>query len=111
GTHYTYRMAVSIDDKGVHVDECTPGRTDYKSLLIPYLKDPGTGTQTQVEAGPSGVRFRHGDEVVAVTWDAEASFLLDLPMGFENRRGLCGLLRVDFPARREGIAYTVRIVE
>lgn len=111
GAHYTFRMAVSIDDKGVHVDERTPGRTDYKSLLIPYLKDPGTGTQTQVEAGPSGVRFRHGDEVAAVTWDAEASFLLDLPMGFENRRGLCGLLRVDFPARREGIAYTVRIVE
>ena len=43
--------------------------------------------------------------------DADAEALsVDLPIGFENRRGLCGLLR-RLSARREGIAYTVRIVE
>lgn len=110
GSYYTYQLSVAVAETGVRVHETTPGRNDHKSLLIPYLRDPGTGVVTVVDTGPNGVRFVHGEEIVEVEWQQPAEFVMDFPHGFENRRGLCGLVRVDFAGRREGIAYAIRAV-
>jgi hypothetical protein len=56
GSPYRYRFAARVETEGVYVEETTPGLEDPKSLLIPYLRDPGTGTLTaaKVEAGMTG---------------------------------------------------------
>ncbi|HEX5913739.1 MAG TPA: hypothetical protein VFY54_11480, partial [Rubrobacter sp.] len=46
GSPYRYRFAARVETEGVYVEEATPGLEEPKSLLIPYLRDPGTGTVT-----------------------------------------------------------------
>lgn len=57
-----------------------------------------------------GVRSLHCNEAVSVAWEAEAHFFHDLPYGFESRRGLCRLVRVDCSDPHEGDACTTRSV-
>lgn len=110
GRPYRYRLAARIEDGGVRVEEATPGLRDYKTLLIPYLRDSGIGTPTELRKEGSGVRLVHGREEVEITFGAPVDRILHFPHGFENRRGLCGVLRVDFRDRSEGITYQVKAV-
>lgn len=77
--------------------------------MIPYLRDPGTATTTEVVTSPT-LRLVHGDEEIEIVPGQQVERVIHLPYGYENRRGLCGLVRVDFSGPREGISYRVRVV-
>ena len=107
GEALAYWMDVTVDRDGVTVEESTPGTADYRTLLVPYVRDPGTGTETRVERLPHGIRLVHGEEKVVITADQTIESLTDLPYGYENRRGLCGLVRLDFAETTDRIRYRV----
>jgi len=102
-------MSVALDDQGVHVTESTPGAVCPKTLLVPYLRDRGDGRATQLAIEPAAqqtvVRFTLGEEVVRLTLDAVTLNPIDLPHGYENRRGLCGLLRLDLAEPTERVTH------
>lgn len=102
-------ITVTLDAKGIHITEATPGLESYKTLLVPYLRDPGHGSQThldlEVDREHTVVRFTLGSETVRLTMDAPSLSPIDLPHGFENRRGLCGLLRLDLAEPCEQVTH------
>jgi hypothetical protein len=103
----TYDLAVLVSGEGVSVVEATPGLTDHRTLLVPYLRDPGTGVHTTVEQCADGVRLTYGAETVVVTVEGRIEAVIHLPYGFENRRGLCGLVRLDLAEPADRISYRV----
>jgi len=109
GEAHTYAASVSIDRDGVQIEEATPGLVNFKTLLLPYLRDPGTGTTTEVSVGET-IRLIHGSEEIEIAPEQSVYRVIHLPYGYENRRGLCGLLRIDFEEAREGISYQVHVV-
>lgn len=108
GVWYPYRLEVNVSPDGAHIAESTPQLVNHKTLLVPYLRDTGRDTQTVTRTERGRIVLEHGDEEVAIGFGMPIERVLDLPYGYENRRGLCGLLRVDFEGEREGIEYTVR---
>lgn len=104
---FPYALDVSVLDDGVRVREATPGHVSYKTVLVPYLRDPGTGVQTSVVQMRDGVVLRYGDEEVTVVVDAPLVRVVDLPYDYENRRGLCGLMRLDLRDSTEEVRYVV----
>ena len=46
-TQLAYRFEATVTDRGVEVAESTPGRSGHVSLLLPYLRDLGSGLQTR----------------------------------------------------------------
>ncbi len=104
-----YHLEVHVHDDGVHVVEATPGVVGERSLMVPYLRDPGTGVHTEVERTSGGVRLVHGEEVLTVTVEAPVQAMVHLPYGFENRRGLCGLVRLDLAGVHETVRFTVAV--
>ena len=66
--------------------------------LVPYLRDLGDGTTTAVEVTDDGVLLVRGGERVRVRVRGDVENVTDVPHGYENRRGLCGLVRVDLIA-------------
>lgn len=109
GAPYIYEMAAQIDGDGVHIEERTPDLIGPKTLLIPYLRDGGWPETTQASIDGSVIRLALGQEIIRIQIEAEIEFALDLPHGYENRRGLCGLLRIDLAGNLEGIHYQVAI--
>ena len=110
GSPYRYRLAARVETEAVCIEEETPGLEEPKTLLVPYLRDPGTGTLTYATVESGGVRLIHGSEEVEVSYDAPVKRVVNLTGGFENRRGLCGLLRIEFREKGEGITYRIRVV-
>jgi hypothetical protein len=110
GSPYGYRFAARVETDGVHVEEATPGLEEPKSLLVPYLRDPGTGTVTAARVEAGGVRLNHGREEVEISYGAPVKRVIHLTGGFRSRRGLCGLLRIEFRQRSEGISYRIRAI-
>jgi hypothetical protein len=108
GSPYRYRFAARVETQGVYVEEATPGLEEHKILLIPYLRDPGTGIVTEVGVGAGGVRLVHGREEVEISYGAPVRRVVHLTGGLQSRRGLCGLLRVEFRERSQGISYRIR---
>jgi hypothetical protein len=108
GSPYRYRLVARVETEGVRVEEATPGLKGLKALLVPYLRDPGTGTLTDARVESGGVRLIHGREEVEVSYGAPVERVVHLTGGFENRRGLCGLLRIEFREKSEGISYRIR---
>jgi hypothetical protein len=108
GSPYRYRLSARVETEGVYIHERTPGLGEAKTLLVPYLRDPGTGNLTHVRVEPGGVRLIHGCEEVEVSYGAPVKRVINLTGGFENRRGLCGLLRIEFRERGEGVSYRAR---
>ncbi|MEZ0166873.1 hypothetical protein AB2L27_19130 [Kineococcus sp. LSe6-4] len=106
GRHHAWSVQVGPD--GIEVSETLAGWTGWRTLLIPYLRDPGTGTTTSVEVTDDGVLLVHGDEQVRVSVQAEVERVTDLPHGFENRRGLCGLVRLDVAGPGPDLCWSVR---
>ena len=76
---------------------------------VDCIRDGGSFT-TRVTFEPQAVLFTLGEEAVRFSFDTWLDHCLDLPHGFENRRGLCGLLRVDFRDPLETVNYQVSIV-
>ena len=110
GSPYRYRIAARVETQGVYVEEETPGLEEPKVLLVPYLLDPGTGTLTDARVEAGGVRLVHGKEEVEISYGAPVRRVVHLTGGLENRRGLCGLLRIEFRESREGISYRIRSI-
>jgi hypothetical protein len=106
----TYELEVSADADGISVEERTPGLADHRTLLVPYLRDAGTGEQTTTSQTATGVRLTLGAEEIEIVVDQPVEWILDLPYGFENRRGLCGLVRIDLRDPTDRISYRVRVV-
>jgi hypothetical protein len=106
---FGYCLWVVIEDGGVEVEETTPGLVGYKSLLVPYLIDAGAGIRTRVEALGNGFRFVHGCEAIILQVEADISRWVDVAHGFENRRGLGGMLRVDLGEKLQGLRWRVGI--
>jgi hypothetical protein len=102
-------MAAQIDGDGVHIEERTPDLIGPKTLLIPYLRDGGWPETTQASIDGSVICLALGQEIIRIEIEAEIEFALNLPHGYENRRGLCGLLRIDLAGNLEGIHYQVAI--
>jgi hypothetical protein len=94
GSPYRYRIAARVETQGVYIEEETPGLEEPKILLVPYLLDPGTGTLTDAKVEAGGVRLVHGKEEVEISYGAPVRRVVHLTGGLENRRGLCGLLRI-----------------
>lgn len=90
---------------GIEVLEGTPGHTTHRTLFVPYPSDLGGGRRTTASWTPGGVRFELGDEWVEVTVDAPIEGRLDLPDDYENRRGLCGLVRLDLAEPAEFVHW------
>jgi hypothetical protein len=108
GSPYRYRFAARVETKGVYIEEATPGLEEPKVLLIPYLRDPGTGTITGVRVEAGGVRLVHGGEEVEISYGAPVKRVVHLTGGLQSRRGLCGLLRIEFREGSQGISYRIR---
>jgi|GEM_PF-1457233 len=111
GAYYPYHLEVQLDEQTAQVREATPGRRGYRTLLIPYLYDAGTGQQTRLTVSPGRIELSLGDEVIAVEWQGAAERVFTLTQGFENRRGLCALARVDLSEPGEELRYSIRRVQ
>jgi hypothetical protein len=108
GAWYPYTLAVVLDPHGVQVREATPGLISYRTLLVPFLRDPGTGQVTKTSTAPGRLELSLGDEVIAVEWDGPAERVVVLGQGFENHRGLCALARIDLADPGDELRYTIR---
>jgi hypothetical protein len=93
---------------GIEVVDATPGHTGHLTLFVPYPSDLGGGRRTTSSWIDGGVRFDLGDEWVEVTVDAPIEARLDLPDDYENRRGLCGLVRLDLAEPAEFVHWRIR---
>jgi hypothetical protein len=109
GSPYPYRFAASVETEGVFVEEATPGLEERKVLLIPYLRDPGTGTATKTRVEAGRLLLVYGREEVEISYGAPVKRVVHLTGGLQNRRGHCGLLRIEFREMSEGISYRVRV--
>lgn len=107
GTKLRHTLSVTVTEDGVEVVEATPGRSGYVSLLVPYLRDPGLGVMTTLGFHPSGVRLTLRDEWLDFGFDGTIERVVDLPYGYESRRGLCGLVRVDLVAPTDELRWRV----
>ena len=107
GAQVRHTLSVTVTEDGAEVVEATPGRSGYVSLLVPYLRDVGTGQTTTVGFHPSGVRLTLGEEWLDFAFDGAIEGVANLPYGYESRRGLCGLVRVDLVAPTDELRWRV----
>lgn len=105
---FDYELQVEVSGTGVDVVEATPGTNSLKSVLVPYLRDSGAGALTTVEVTADGAVLTQGEERIRITVEGTIESILDLPTGHENRRGLCGLLRIDLAEPAESVRYRIR---
>ena len=89
------------------VVETVPGWAGRRTLLVPYLRDLGDGLLTAVTATDRGVRFARGEEWVEVVVDGPLEHRSHLPAGYESRRGLCGLVRLDLAEPGETLRWSL----
>jgi hypothetical protein len=108
GAAYTYTLNASLDDCGVQVREATLGHIAGRSLLIPFLYNPGTGLLTHWRSAPGRLELTLGEESLAVEWTGVAERVVILTQGFENRRGLCALARIDLAEPGDELFYTIK---
>ncbi|WP_432536598.1 hypothetical protein [Kineococcus arenarius] len=90
-----HRWSVRLEEDGVEVTEVLEDWPGWRTLLVPYLRDLGAGPETTVEVTGDGVLFSRADEEVRVRVRGALERVSVLPHGYENRRGLCGLVRID----------------
>lgn len=105
-----HRLAVRLladGGKGIEVEESAPGADAHPTLLIPYPADTGAPDRTAVEPLPDGVRLRLADETVEIRVDGGIADLAVVPAGWEGRRGLYGLARLDLPGPADTVRYRI----
>jgi hypothetical protein len=103
GDGRVYEQTVSVTPEGIAVTERLAGGAS--ALFVPYLRDAGTRTRTTAELEGSTVVLRNGSEQVRISVDAEIATMIVLENGFENRRGLCGLLRLELATQADEVSY------
>lgn len=113
GATYGYTLNLWISDEGAEFEESTPGLVGYKTLLAPYPRDVGSGYETSVRTAlsPDGavVRFRLGNELIRLRVQGAIAQVLHLPVGYENCRGQCGLVRLDLRDPTETLRYRMTV--
>lgn len=103
-----YELTLSVSVDGVTVTErVADGSKGCTALLVPYLRDPGTGVTTVVRPDGDGVVLEHGPERVAVRLELPVERQVVLEHGFENRRGLCGLVRLELAEPVRELNYRI----
>lgn len=102
-----HRWAATVTVSGADVVETVPGWTGRRTLLVPYLRDLGDGLVTTVARLADGVRLTRGAEWVEVRVDGPLERSSDLPAGYQSRRGLCGLVRLDLAEPGETLRWSV----
>lgn len=100
-----HTLDVRLFDNGAEITESTPGSYSYQSIIVPYLIDNGGWEKTDVRAITRGVELRLGIEHVLIETDAPIETWLDIPYGYENRRGICGLVRIDLRDPADTMTY------
>lgn len=110
GEPHRYRLRALVTEAGVSIEEATPGWHSSRTLLIPYVRDGGWGATTAVRVEGRSIYLTLADECICIVIDADVEFALNLPHGYENRRGLCGLLRVDLAGRLDAVKYQLRVL-
>lgn len=108
GRPLTWNLEVRAESDTLHLTDTVRGHSGPLALLVPYLADAGTGHVTKVTIRGNQIDFQLDGEHVRLTLDGEASDILHLPAGFENRRGRCGLVRVTGSAP---LRYSVQVVK
>jgi hypothetical protein len=107
GTFYPYTLSARLLDAGAVIYEATPGLNGWRTLLIPFLRDAGTGLVTRWQCAPGRLELTLGEEQIAVEWEGPAERVFVLAQGFENRRGLCALARIDLAEKGEELNYRI----
>lgn len=107
GQPWVYDYELELTERGAMIQERTLGHIDYKSLLLPYLLDGGAGRRTTVTFSERGLDLVMGPEKIRVQVEEGIGRTIDLPHRFENRRGLCGLVRIDLAQKSESITYRI----
>ena len=102
-----YEWSGTLTETGVDVVEAVPGRHVFRTLLVPYLRDLGADATTQVAFFASGVRFDLAEEWAEFRVDGVVERQTVLPYGYESRRGLCGLVRLDLVEPGETLRWSV----
>ncbi|MFI1092338.1 hypothetical protein [Streptomyces sp. NPDC020917] len=105
-----HRLAVRLltdGRKGIEVEESVPGANAHPTLLVPYPADIGAPDRTTVERLPDGVRLRLADETVEIRVDGGIADVAVVPAGWEGRRGLYGLARLDLPGPADTVRYWI----
>lgn len=102
-----HRLDVGVTEDGCVVTETLSGPPVHRTLLVPYLRDVGAGVIVDSTFTERGVRFSLGDEWVEIAVDEPIERRSDLPYGFESRRGLCGLVRIDLIEPGSTLTWTV----
>ncbi|CAA9333167.1 MAG: hypothetical protein AVDCRST_MAG48-3228 [uncultured Friedmanniella sp.] len=102
-----HRWSAGLTASGLDVVETVPGWAGRRTLLVPYLRDLGDGVLTAVTRLPDGVRFERGAERVEVRVDGPLERTSHLPGGYESRRGLCGLVRLDLAGPGETLRWSM----
>lgn len=102
-----HRLEVQVTETGAVVTESLSGPAAHRTLLVPYLRDVGAGVVVDSAFTDRGVRFTVGDEWVEFSIDDAIERCTDLSYGFESRRGLCGLVRIDLTEPGTTLRWTV----
>ncbi len=104
-----YAAQLRIGDSVVEITEALPGTALPLSLLVPYPREVGDGATTTVHPDRTGVVLAHGDERLRITVGAPIERIITTEYGLTNRRGLCGLVRIDLADPRDRLDYSVAV--
>ena len=107
GSFYPYTLSARLIAAGAVLHEATPGFSAWRTLLVPFLRDPGTGQFTRWQTAPGRLELTLGEETIAIEWEGPAERVFVLAQGFENRRGLCALARIDLADPGEELNYRI----
>ena len=109
GSLFVYELNAWISGEGLEIEESTRGHTGYKTLLVPYPRNLGDGYRTHVRSALSAdgavIRFRHSQELIRLRIQGAVDSILDLQYGYESRRAMVGLLRIDLRDPAESLRY------
>jgi hypothetical protein len=105
-----YALEVRATEEEVTLIESTPGLVGPKSLFVPFLLDPGHGPRTETTVDGSSLRLVLGEEELQVGVEGAVDRVVVLTYGFENRRGVCGLARLDLAEPTDTVTTVVTVV-
>jgi hypothetical protein len=104
-----------VGPDSVDVTESTPGHRHYPVLYIPYPADLGDGLITVVSWTADGARFDldgpNGAESLLVQVFAPIELRLNLSADYVNRRGVCGLVRLDLGGPADEVSWRVSVAD
>ncbi len=110
---WPYRFHAAVGADGVDVTEATPGHAHHPVLFVPYPADIGDGLVTRVTWTSDGARFdldgAHGRESLLLQVFSPIELRQNLSADYTNRRGICGLVRLDLEGPAEEVRWRVSV--